>query len=184
MKQASPTPGPMKCMTAASLILTAAFLWAWRRYDAAWLLSMAITFGTIAYHLLMRLAVGGIFHTFMGNRADCSKKWYRLHSWETPLYDTLRVKTWKGRLPTYDPDLFSPKKHSWDEIAQAMCQAELVHETNMLLSFVPLLAAPKLGAFGVFLSTSVAAALFDSLFVMMQRYNRPRVLRLAAKTRR
>ena len=173
----------MRSVAAGALLLTAAFLWAHQRYGAAWPLSAAITSGTVAYHLLMRLAVGAVFHAAMGNRADCSKAWYRPRRWESRLYDLLRVKRWKSRLPTYDPDRFSPKLHSWDEIAQAMCQAELVHETNMLLSFVPLLAAPRLGSFGVFLATSVAAALFDSLFVMIQRCNRPRVLRLVAKIR-
>lgn len=38
----------------------------------------------------------------------------------------------------YRPDTFSSKNHTWVEIAQAMCQSELVHETNIVFSFVPL----------------------------------------------
>ena len=87
-------------------------------------------------------------------------------------------------MPAYEGDLFDPRKHSWDEIAQAMCQAELVHETIALLSFLPLLAVRWFGSFGVFLITSVLSALLDLMFVTMQRYNRPRVVRLAEKQNR
>ena len=58
----------------------------------------------------------------------------------------------------------------------ATCQSELVHETIMLLSFVPLLAIGRYGAAAVFIITSAAAALFDSLFVVVQRFNRFRLL--------
>ena len=84
-------------------------------------------------------------------------------------------------MPSYDPELFSPRKHSWSEIAQAMCQAELVHSTIIPLSFLPLLAAIPWGDFPVFFITSLLAACYDALFVIMQRYNRPRILRLIEK---
>ena len=54
-------------------------------------------------------------------------------------------------MPTYDSALFSPQKHTWDEIAQAMCQAELVHEVIAVLSFVPIIMTIWWGAFEVFL---------------------------------
>lgn len=79
--------------------------------------------------------------------------------------------------------MFSIQNHSWDEIAQAMCQAELVHETNMVLSFLPMIAVKWFGSFGVFLITSVCGAAFDLVFVIIQRYNRPRVVKLALRKR-
>lgn len=147
-------------------------------------LTLAITLGTTAYHLGMRLLVGLIFNAAMHNRADPAKWWYQPRRWEAKLYRLLRVREWKNKLPTYYPESFSPRRHSWEEIAQAMCQSELVHEVNMLLSFAPLLAVKYFGAFYVFLITSIAAALFDLLFVVMQRYNRPRVLAIARRRRR
>ena len=84
-------------------------------------------------------------------------------------------------MPTYDSSLFDPTLHSWEEIAKAMCQAELVHEVNIAASFVPILLAVWVGALPVFVITSVLAAGYDLLFVMLQRYNRPRVLRLAMR---
>lgn len=147
-------------------------------------LTLAITFGTVAYHFVMRLMVGAAFNAVMHNRADYHKAWYQLRPWEEKLYRTLNVKRWKKYLPTYDARLFDPSLHSWDEIAQAMCQAELVHETIVVLSFVPILFAIPFGDWAVFVITSVLSAAFDMLFVIMQRYNRQRVIRCAEKERR
>ena len=138
----------------------------------------AVTFGTTAYHFLMRLAVGFCFDIMMKNRADYSGKWYRCRAWERRLYKLLRVKQWKGRLPSFNGDYFDPRKRSWSEIAQAMCQAELVHEVIVLLSFVPIIFSCWFGVLPVFVITSLGAAAFDLLFVIMQRYNRPRIIRL------
>lgn len=143
--------------------------------------TLAITFGTIAYHFDMRLAVGGAFQLLMKNRADITKKWYRVSQRELRFYEFLRVKQWKKDMPTYRPDFFSPREHTWEEIAQAMCQAELVHEVIIPLSFLPLFGVIFWGALPVFLLTSLGAALLDASFVAMQRYNRPRVIRLAAR---
>ena len=86
-------------------------------------------------------------------------------------------------MPTYTPDIFDPKLHSWDEIAQAMCQAEIVHEVIIVLSFLPLLATIPFGAFPIFLITSLLAAMYDASFVIIQRFNRPRILKFIEKER-
>ena len=147
-------------------------------------LALAVTFGTAAYHLGARLLVGHAFDHWMGNRADLNRRWYQPRPWEEKLYRVLRVKSWKDRMPTFYPDEFSPEKHSLDEIAQTTCQSELVHETNVLISFLPLAAAIPLGAFWVFFITSLGSALFDLSLVILQRYNRPRILRLAQRQAR
>ena len=85
-------------------------------------------------------------------------------------------------MPTFEPDCFDRTIHTWEEIAQAMCQAELVHEIIIVLSFLPVFAAIPFGALFAFVITSVLAACFDALFVIMQRYNRPRIVRLISKT--
>ncbi len=156
--------------------LTAALFY--RQTSSGLLLSLAITFGTTSYHLTMRLAVGGLANLTLKNQVDYHLAWFRPRAFEGPLYEALRVKKWKGKLPSYNPSLFSLQAHSLEEIAQAMCQAELVHEAIVLLSFLPLTMTPVFGAMPVFLLTSLAAACFDTLFVLMQRYNRPRILAL------
>ena len=82
---------------------------------------------------------------------------------------------------TYDPDSFDPGIHTWEEIAQAICQAELVHETIIVLSFAPVLASCLFGELIVFVVTSGLAACFDAIFVIMQRYNRPRIRKLVER---
>ncbi|MBE5947743.1 MAG: hypothetical protein E7261_01815 [Lachnospiraceae bacterium] len=150
-------------------------------FEADILFSLAITFGTIAYHFVMRLLVGGIVDTIMHNRADYNKKWYQLRPFEEKLYKKLKVKNWKKKMPTYEPELFDVKKHTFDEIAQAMCQAEVVHEVIVVFSFLPLITVPVFGSFWVFLITSLLSACLDLSFVIMQRYNRPRIIKLIKK---
>lgn len=81
-------------------------------------------------------------------------------------------------MPSYNPSLFDPTIHTWDEIAQSMCQAELVHETIVLLSLLPMVESIWFGDFLIFLFTSLGGAVIDMMFVIMQRYNRPRVIRM------
>ena len=166
----------MKSAAMVSFLLTILFS-ALYFFELSWALAIAITFGTCFYHFAMRLLVGHIINGIMQNKADYRKAWYQLRPFENRLYGSLKVKKWKGAMPTYTPDIFDPKLHSWDEIAQAMCQAEIVHEVIVVLSFLPLLAAVPFGAFPVFLITSLLAAMYDLTFVIMQRYNRPRILK-------
>jgi len=173
----------VNAITAVSLAIAAAGGSLYRLYGYGILLTLSITFGTIFYHLGVRLAVGEVFQRTMNNRADYTKKWYQLRPWENSLYQKLGVKRWKNKMPTFYPEEFSPKLHTWDEIAQAMCQSELVHETNVFLSFLPIIASRWFGALPVFAVTSVLAAAFDLMLVMMQRYNRPRAVRIALKQR-
>lgn len=141
-------------------------------------LSLAITFGTTAYHFCMRLIIGLTLNSAMKNKADYTRKWYRIKPWEKKLYKAIKVKKWKNRMPTYNKSFFDITRHNWDEIAQASCQAEIVHEIIVVFSFLPIVFSIWFGDFPVFLITSIVAALFDLLFVIMQRYNRPRILRM------
>lgn len=174
----------MKRSTIIIVFLFLVFFVANYYFEKSWLLSMAITLGTILYHFVMRLLVGYMYNKIMNNKADYTKKWYQLKPWEQKLYEFIKVKKWKKYMPTYDEKLFSIKEHAWDEIVGAMCQAELVHETIVILSFIPVLASIAFGEFPVFLITSLCAALFDAMFAIVQRYNRPRVVRLAGKCKR
>ena len=176
-------PKVMKAAAILSLILTIAASWLFRCLNQELFLTLAITFGTTFYHLGIRLLIGFLYNLGMKNHADYTKKWYQPRPWEGKLYKVLRVKAWKDKMPTYRSSLFSRKDHTWDEIAQAMCQSELVHETNMLLSFLPVIASKWFGSFSVFLITSICGAIFDLLFVIMQRYNRPRVIKIAVGKR-
>ena len=145
------------------------------------LFSAAITFGTIFYHLAVRLAVGYLIDAKYHDQMDYTNKWFTERPFERKLYKTIQVKKWKKWLPTYNPQNFDLKSRSATEIVQVTCQSEVVHEVNMILSFVPIAFSVWFGSLGVFVLTSCAAFLFDSIFVIMQRYNRPRLMRLMKK---
>lgn len=168
----------VKGIAAFSLAATVILAISYKVTSSGILLPLAITSGTIAYHFIMRLMVGLAFHATMRNKADYRKRWYQVSKREMAVYEKLKVKQWKRRMPTYDPALFDPRLHTWEEIVQAMCQAELVHETIAVLSFLPILAGIWFGEYPVFIVTSVLSAACDMVFVIMQRYNRQRVMKL------
>ncbi len=169
-------------------ILTAAFAAAWllsavllRIFDAEIFSVLAITFATTFYHFAMRLCVGYGVDRIMGNQANPDSRWFRIRQWEPGLYKRLGVRSWKMRLPTYSPANFSPRERTWRQIVMAGCQAEVVHTLIAALSFLPVAAGVWFGAWAIFILTGVFAAGFDLLFVILQRYNRPRLLRMAQK---
>ena len=168
----------MKLIALISVLITVIFAVLYRKLQSDMILTLAITFGTISYHFIMRLLVGTVINRLLKNRVDYGKRWFRVHAFEENLYKNLKVKKWKGKIGAYDPSCFDSKIHSWDEIAQAMCQAELVHELIIVLSFLPVFAAIPFGALPVFVVTSLLAACVDSVFVIVHRYNRPRIMKL------
>lgn len=171
----------MKRTAAVTALLTILFAWLHRLTEIGVFLSLAITAGTVCYHMGMRLWVGKTVHAVMKNRADYTKSWYQPRAFEEKLYKALHVHAWKDKMPTYQPELFQVQNRDFDRLCQVMCQAEVVHECIVPLSFLPLLAAIPFGSFPVFMITSVLSALFDMLFVILQRYNRPRLVMLAER---
>jgi hypothetical protein len=174
----------MKCLSALSLLMTVGFCLLYQLTANKVLFTLAITCGTIFYHFAVRLLVGAVFDMIMQNKADYTKKWFQVSQSEMKLYQALKVKRWKNKMPTYDMDVFDVSKHSWEEILQATCQSELVHEANVILSFLPLAASAWFGSLGAFLITSLLSAVFDLMFVFMQRYNRSRILKVKKRSHR
>ena len=171
----------IKLSATLSTVFTVVFIVIYLMFRQGIFLTLSITLGTFAYHFLMRLIVGALVNAMMHNKANYKARRYRLCGFEKKLYKALRVKQWKGKMPTYDPSLFSLNLHTPSEIAGAMCQAEVVHEVIAALSFLPVLSVPFFDEFAVFFITSLLAALFDMMFVIMQRYNRERIIRLESK---
>lgn len=174
----------IKSVAVVSVLSTLLFTALYQKWNTDFLLTLAITAGTIAYHFVMRLAVGSIVHAIMHNHADYRKPWYQMRAFEKKIYEKLGVKKWKGKMPTYNPALFSVKERSLEEIVQATCQAEIVHEIIIVLSFMPLMAVMWFGSFMVFLLTSIGAACVDLTFVIMQRYNRPRLVKMVERMKK
>lgn len=143
--------------------------------------AVTITLGVALYHFVMRLAVGTAVHCMMKNKADHTRAWFREKRFEGRLYQCLRVRKWKKYLPTYSPKAFDTSQKTVKELIGATCQAEIVHEIIMVFSLLPIAFIPLLGGAAAMIVTSVLSMLFDSLFVMLQRYNRPRLVRVMAR---
>ena len=171
----------MKQTSVIALVLTLAFSFLFRMTRNSVIFSLAVTFATIAYHFTVRILIGSVVNLIMKNKTDYTKKWYQVSATEMKLYQKLKVKEWKNKMPTYDKDTFDSSKHSWDEIIQATCQSELVHEINVVISFVPIIASVWVGALWVFFITSVLSSMFDLLFVFIQRFNRARIRKIIEK---
>ena len=169
----------MKTTAASTALATAALAAAYHFFPYDWLLSAAITAGTTFYHFAMRLLVGAIVPRCISRSME--HRWFAQKAFEPRLYAVLRVKQWKDHMPTYDPASFSLRDNSLTQIVHNSCVSETVHEVIVLFSFVPLLFTFLWGSFPVFLITSVLASAFDCCFVMMQRYNRPRLIRILSK---
>ena len=170
--------------TALFTVLAIGFAMLCGRVDGPILFPLAITFGTIAYHLLMRALVSIVVTLVMHNRANPYNVWFRERRFEAWLFRWLKIRRWKFRVPNFEQELFDLGKHTPSEIVGAMCQAEVVHEVIIPLSFVPIAFAHWFGALPVFVLTSVGAAACDTLLVLLQRYNRTRMMRYAKSVAR
>lgn len=117
---------------------------------------------------------------------------FRAWAWEKDgsVYRRLGIQQWKDLVPDMSkilPDMV-PKRVDLRETAdnamrlvQETCVAEAVHAALMVLAVGIVLLCPN--------RWGVAIALFDALllnlpYILIQRYNRPKLLRLAERLRR
>lgn len=129
----------------------------------------------------MRLIVGTITYPIFSKFYNYNNWWFSQKPFEQKIYKFLKVKSWKEKVPSWKPDAFSLKHDTLDNIAISMCNAELVHEIIVILSFIPILFSIKYGVPAIFIFTSIFAAAIDIIFVIIQRYNRPRIIKLMRK---
>ena len=144
------------------------------------LLTGIITF-TIMYHFWVRIIMGNVSKLFK-KHIKYNQAFFKEKNFEKKLYKFLRVKEWKGKALTYNPESFSLKEHSLEEIANTMTKSEVDHWINEIISLTSVLFSfiwPEL--LWAFLISAIAAMIFDSQFIIIQRYNRPRVIKLLEK---
>ena len=140
--------------------------------------SVTITVGIALYHFVIRLIVGFTINFIMKNKANYNNLWFREKAFESKLYKALRVQKWKKHIPTFSPETFNVNSKSIEEIIGATCQAEIVHEVIMAFSLLPIAFIPVLGGAVAVIITSILSMLYDFIFVILQRYNRPKLLRV------
>lgn len=146
--------------------------------------AMGIVFMIVSYHIIIRLVVENLVDAVLDYQVDSSKSWFEDSDAEKAFYRLIGVRKWKKKLPVFDNYAFSMKKRSLEDIIGASCQAEIVHEINILASLAAVLFSIPFKVMWVFLLTSVAGAVFDLFFVIVHRYNRPRLMRAAERQRR
>ena len=88
----------MKFIALTTALMTIIFALLYKFTDSDILLTFAITFGTIAYHFIIRLIIGTIINLIMKNKADYTKKWYYVGETEMRFYKKIGVKKWKNKI--------------------------------------------------------------------------------------
>ena len=135
---------------------------------------------TIMYHFWGRIIMGNVSKIFK-KHINYKKVWFKERKFEKKLYKILHVKEWKGKALTYNPELFSLKDYSLEEIANTMCKCEVDHWINEVISLSTLLFAIPWGTLWAFAISAFVAMLFDGQFIVIQRYNRPRIIKILEK---
>ena len=169
----------MYCVIAITVItsLICFILYYGNIYKNSIILWTGITAFTIMYHFWIRIIMGNVSKLFK-NKINYKQWWFKEKKFEKRLYKFLHVKDWKGKALTYNPESFSLKEHSLEEIANTMVKSEVDHWINEAISLSTLLFAIPWGEFWIFLVTATAAMIFDSQFIIIQRYNRPRIIKI------
>jgi len=173
----------MYCVIAVCIMISAICFTIYYRniYTSYLVLLIGIVAFTIMYHFWVRIFMGNVSKLFK-KHINYNQSFFKERSFEKGLYNFLRVKDWKGKALTYNPESFSLKEHSLEEIANTMTKSEIDHWINEAISLTSILFSfiwPEL--FLAFLISAIAAMIFDSQFIIIQRYNRPRVIKILEK---
>ena len=142
----------------------------------------------------MYLVLTGIISFFSGRmipkrRLKPEKGWFRSFAFEKggAVYEKLGIRKWQNRVPDMSrilPFMMPAKnlsgnyKERLPEMIQETCVAEIVHLASCILGLPCLWMWP--GAGGVII-TVIFIGLLNLPFIFIQRYNRPRLLRLQKK---
>ena len=149
-------------------------------YKSGVVLWTGIVAFTIMYHFWLRIIMGNVTKLFQ-KHINYKQSWFKERKFEKKLYKFLRVKKWKGKALTYNPELFSLKDRSLEEVANTMTKSEVDHWINEIISITTIFFTIPWGAFWIFFVQAIVAMIFDSQFIIIQRYNRPRITRILEK---
>ena len=144
------------------------------------ILFTGITAFTIMYHFWGRIIMGNVSKLFR-KHINYKQWWFKEKKFEKKLYEILKVKKWKRKALTYNPEQFDLKQRTLNQVADTMVKSELDHWINELISISTIFFGLIWGETWIFVLTAIAAMLFDGQFIVIQRYNRPRVIKLLEK---
>ena len=144
------------------------------------ILWIGITAFTITYHFWGRIILGNVSKLF--KKHINYKQWlFKERKFEKKLYEILKVKKWKGKALTYNPEQFDLKQNSLEQILNTMTKSEVDHWINEAISISTMFFGLIWGQTWIFVITAIAAMIFDGQFIVIQRYNRPRIIRILEK---
>ena len=135
----------------------------------------------ILYHFGLRIFFGNVTNKF---KINYSHPWYKPRKFEEGLYKLLLVRKWKEKVLTFEPDKYDFENVTLEQLATTMSKSELDHWINELISIFSMLFIFMWGCAPAFVISAVAAMLFDAQFIVVQRFNRPIVIRLINRTER
>lgn len=173
----------MYCVIALALIICALcfVLYYGKITDSKAVLWTGIVAFTLMYHFWVRIIMGNVTKLF---KINYNQWWFNERAFEKGLYKLLKVKKWKNKALTYNPESFSLKNHSLEEIANTMAKVEVDHWINEIIALSTVLFSIWWGQFWLFLVTALAACLFDAQFIVIQRFNRPRLIKILKMQKR
>ena len=138
---------------------------------------IGITSFTVTYHFWGRIILGNVSKLFK-KYINYKQWWFKERKFEKKLYEILKVKKWKGKALTYNPEQFDLKQNSLDQILNTMVKSEVDHWINEVISITTMFFGLIWGKTWIFVLTAIAAMIFDGQFIVIQRYNRPRVIKV------
>lgn len=144
-------------------------------------LILGVSAMTVAYHFIVRLAIINLCDVYCTSESmNPNERRFQPKKFEKGLYRALKVREWKDLFPNYDPNRFSLRTHSVDELIFESCKVEVMHWLCALAGFASLIFSVWFGVISIFIVTSVIGAIYDLGFVVTQRFNRPRLRKIAA----
>ena len=145
---------------------------------------IGLTFTAVLCHFVVMFVSAPIVRDVFKKKINPDSRWFREKKFESQLYKKLRVRKWKRLLPTYSETQYSTKKSALEDTIISMCHSEIVHEAVAAASYLPVLFGICIGECGFFILTSVVFSFLHLPFIIAQRYNRPRVIRLYKNIRK
>lgn len=147
------------------------------------MLIIAVLMLNAAFQVIARLLIGTICEGVFENGINSSGDWYKTSAFEDRLYGTLNIKGLKKFLPTFERTDFSLKKDSIQYIIDTGCEVEVEHELCIAASMLGVLFALIFGKVWLFAIVAATAVIYDLLFVVVQRFNRSRLITVQLKRR-
>ena len=138
----------------------------------------------LSYHIIVRIIWGmAVEHTPL-DKFNPDNKLYQSRGFETAYFKKVKVRNWKDNMPVAHPQRWDVREREMEDIIKSSCQAEIDHEGNIILSLITIFFAYDASSFRMLLFTALSASFVDYLFVLIQRFNRPRFVRYAERLER